>query len=62
GIIDYSASTADGDCRVAGSRPYPTSTTYGDIDTDEDTANTGDSTPESASTQLEIPEEASSSS
>ncbi|GJW59393.1 hypothetical protein Tco_0108728 [Tanacetum coccineum] len=32
--------------QVAGSRPHSTSTTYGDTNTDEDTADTGDSTPE----------------
>ncbi|GKE46920.1 hypothetical protein Tco_1478178, partial [Tanacetum coccineum] len=48
---DYSASTTDGDCRVAGSRPHPTGTACGDTGTDEDTANTGDSSPESAGTR-----------
>ncbi|GJT50961.1 hypothetical protein Tco_0977118 [Tanacetum coccineum] len=37
---DYSASTADGDCMVAGSRPHLIGTTYGDTDSDEDTADT----------------------
>ncbi|GJX06224.1 putative reverse transcriptase domain-containing protein [Tanacetum coccineum] len=44
------ASTADGDYRVAGSRPHPTCTAYGDTNTDEDTADIGDNTPESAAT------------
>ncbi|GJS33943.1 putative reverse transcriptase domain-containing protein [Tanacetum coccineum] len=35
---DYSASTADGDCRVVGNRPHLTGTACGDTDTDEDTA------------------------
>ncbi|GJV78428.1 hypothetical protein Tco_1510012 [Tanacetum coccineum] len=46
-MSDYSASTVDGDCRVAGNRPYPTGTTCGDTNTDEDTTDIGDSTPES---------------
>ncbi|GKA85316.1 hypothetical protein Tco_0806970 [Tanacetum coccineum] len=45
---DYGASTTDGDCRVAGSRPHLTGTACGDTDTDEDTTDIGDSTPESA--------------
>ncbi|GJR81190.1 hypothetical protein Tco_0151975 [Tanacetum coccineum] len=41
---DYSASTADGDCRVAGSRPHLTGAACGDTDTDEDTADTENGT------------------
>ncbi|GJU56934.1 hypothetical protein Tco_1234700 [Tanacetum coccineum] len=48
---DYSASTSDKDFRVAGSRPHPTGIACEDTDTDEDTAYTGDSTPESAGTR-----------
>ncbi|GJR25740.1 hypothetical protein Tco_1101972 [Tanacetum coccineum] len=48
---DYSASTTDGDCRVVDRRPHPTGTACGDTNTDEDTANTCDSTPESAGTR-----------
>ncbi|GKE46902.1 hypothetical protein Tco_1478160 [Tanacetum coccineum] len=39
------------DCRVAGSRPHPIGTTYGDIDTDEDTTDIGDSSLESVGTR-----------
>ncbi|GKD22115.1 hypothetical protein Tco_1223818, partial [Tanacetum coccineum] len=49
-LSHYSTSTADGDCRVVGNRPHLTGTAYGDTDTDEDTADTGDSTLESAGT------------
>ncbi|GJS64929.1 hypothetical protein Tco_0679493 [Tanacetum coccineum] len=45
-IGNYGASTTDGDCRVAGSRPHLTGTACGDTDTDEDTTDIGDSTPE----------------
>ncbi|GKC68976.1 hypothetical protein Tco_1114859 [Tanacetum coccineum] len=47
---DYSASTSEGNCRVAGSRPYPTCTACGDTKTDEYTVDTGDSTAETART------------
>ncbi|GJV25136.1 reverse transcriptase domain-containing protein [Tanacetum coccineum] len=44
-LLMRGASTTDKDCRVAGSRPHPTGTTYGDSNTDEDTVDTCDSTP-----------------
>ncbi|GJY05011.1 hypothetical protein Tco_0370951, partial [Tanacetum coccineum] len=37
GTVDYIASTVDGDCRVAGSRPHPIGTACGDTNTIEDT-------------------------
>ncbi|GKF15048.1 hypothetical protein Tco_0056510 [Tanacetum coccineum] len=43
-------STAVRDYRVAGSRPHPTGTACGDIETDKYTADTGDSTSESVRT------------
>ncbi|GJY19372.1 hypothetical protein Tco_0390863 [Tanacetum coccineum] len=46
-MSDYSASTADGDCRVAGNRPHPIGTTCRDTDTIKDTADTCDRAPES---------------
>ncbi|GJZ15073.1 hypothetical protein Tco_0550750 [Tanacetum coccineum] len=53
--------------QVAGSRPHPTGTACGDTNTDEDTADTSDSSselvgPASKPAQSEIPEEAGSSS
>ncbi|GKG60158.1 hypothetical protein Tco_0609822, partial [Tanacetum coccineum] len=46
-----SASTEDKDYRVASSRPHPTGTVCRDTNTDEDTADIGESTPESAGTR-----------
>ncbi|GJV70886.1 hypothetical protein Tco_1490881 [Tanacetum coccineum] len=46
-FVRLSASTTDEDDRVAGSRPHPKCIAYGHTNTDEDTADICDSTPES---------------
>ncbi|GKA36488.1 hypothetical protein Tco_0722979 [Tanacetum coccineum] len=48
---DYSASTANGDCKVTGSRPHPTGTACGDTNTIKDIADTCDRALESARTR-----------
>ncbi|GKG11194.1 hypothetical protein Tco_0342594, partial [Tanacetum coccineum] len=67
---DYCIGTADGDCSLVRCRSRSTGIACGDTKTDEYTADTGDSTPESVGTagtaggptQPEIPKEAGSSS
>ncbi|GJS45632.1 hypothetical protein Tco_0595753 [Tanacetum coccineum] len=54
GTADYSASTTDGDYKVAGSRPHPTGTACGDTDTIEDITDTGDRAPESTGTRWQF--------
>ncbi|GKE30971.1 hypothetical protein Tco_1450293 [Tanacetum coccineum] len=48
---ELGGSIAVRDCRVAGSRPHLIGTTCGDIETDEDTTDIGDSSPESVGTR-----------
>ncbi|GJV03679.1 hypothetical protein Tco_1337248 [Tanacetum coccineum] len=50
-LMETKARLSYQDREVAGSRLQETGTACGDIDTDEDTADTGDSSPESAGTR-----------
>ncbi|GJY62556.1 hypothetical protein Tco_0463213 [Tanacetum coccineum] len=50
-LTERDARLSHGDCKVMCSTPHPTGATYGDTNTDEDTADISDNTPESVGTR-----------